>query len=73
MQVYTGSDTVYRISENDIDGNVIYRRKDILVASKDEPSVSLAISEDRRLLIWGHIYAVRCDDGSLIKIGRAHV
>lgn len=68
MKVYLGKDLKSKYKE--INGDkVLYSSTEFFVATDSLPVISLKISEDQRLFIWGHIYAIHCDDGSLAKYG----
>ncbi len=47
---------------------ILYKGENILVASDMSPKIKISLGEGRFLFIWGHVYAIRRQDGTMYKL-----
>lgn len=67
MKIYMGKNSLKRLPASLDKETVLYKGKDVLIASDAPPFIKMPLGEGRMLLIWGRIYGVRHPDGTIHK------
>ena len=67
MKIYIGKSYIKNSIQVLDKSTVIYEGESVLISSDRPPWMNISLGESRTLFVWGHIYAIHSEDGSLTK------